>query len=121
MLVYVMTKGHTIFANGGMTWEQLGICLLFGLAYVVAVNLPYWKPKGPLVECQAIVKSKRVEQSNTPAIYYRGERFNYIITFVDENGKEVDLTTIPAIFAELKEGDMGKLKYQRDSLIEFKI
>ncbi|MBQ2900324.1 MAG: DUF2500 family protein [Agathobacter sp.] len=121
MLVHVMTNGHAIFPNGGMTWEHLGFALLLGLIGVVAINLPYWKPKGPVVECQATVKSKRVESSNTPAIYYRGERSNYVITFVVEDGKEVDLVTIPAIYADLKEGDTGRLKYQRDSILEFEL
>ncbi|MBQ2900328.1 MAG: DUF2500 family protein [Agathobacter sp.] len=105
--------------NGG--WE--GFCFAILLAGIAALlrYLPYWKPKGPVVECQGTVKSKRVEYSNTPAIYYRGERFNYVITFVVEDGKEVDLVTIPAIYADLKEGDAGRLKYQRDSILEFEL
>ena len=117
MLLQVMTNGHTII--GGLTWEHILIGLGLSAVCAVGLYLPYWKPKGQVIECQAVVKSKRVEYSNTPHIYYRGQRFNYVVTFIDENGREVELTTIEANYGNFKEGDRGRLKYQRETIIEF--
>ena len=105
--------------NHGSDWVNTLILLLIATIGGILRYLPYWKPKGPLVDCMATVKSKRVEYSNTPSIYYRGERFNYVVTFVDEEGKEVDLFTIPEIYSSVKEGDFGRLKYQRETILEF--
>ncbi len=117
MLLKFMVCGHIAFGN--ITWEQLGLVLLFAMVGVIAVNLPYWKRKGPVIECQATVKSKRMEYSNTPQIYARGNRWNFLVLFVDENGKEVELHTNENHYHELSEGDTGKLVYQRDLIIKF--
>lgn len=121
MLMRVLTKGYVII--GGLTWEMLGLMLglmlLIGIAYTLAMKLPYMKRKGPKVKCQAVTKSKRMEYSNTPQIYYRGNRWDYLITFIKEDGSEVELYTGEANYDMFDDGDKGTLTYQGDKLLEF--
>ncbi|MBQ3559604.1 MAG: DUF2500 family protein [Agathobacter sp.] len=115
MLLETMINGHGIWDN---LWQVLLGLLIVGVL-AIARYLPYWKPKGKVVECLATVKFKRMEYSNTPQIQYQGNRWNYLILFVDETGTEIELFTMEAIYADLKEGDIGKLKYQGDTILEF--
>ena len=102
-----------------MKWEQILVGLLLSGLAVIAINLPYWSKRTPKTTCHATVKGKRVDSSNTPHIYYRGSRFNYIITFVTDEGKEIDVCVIEAMYGTYKEGVSGMLTYQGENLLEF--
>lgn len=117
MLMNVLANGHVII--GELTWEMFGLMILIGLAYTLAMKLPYMKRKGPKVTCHAVMKSKRIEWSNTPQMYYRGDRWNHLITFIKEDGSEVEVFTGEANYRMFDEGDAGTLTYQGDKLIEF--
>ena len=104
---------------GNITLGNILVPILFALCGVIAVNLPYWKPKKPEQTCQAVLISKKVEYSNTPQIYYRGNRWNYLLTFECEDGTTVELHTFESTYNLLEEGSTGKLTYQNDSMISF--
>ncbi|MBR2044836.1 MAG: DUF2500 family protein [Agathobacter sp.] len=104
---------------GNITLGHILFPILFGICGVIAMNLPYWKPKKSEQTCQATIKSKRVEYSNTPQIYYRGNRWNYLVTFECEDGTTVELHTTESAYGQLKEEMIGKLTYQNDNLISF--
>ena len=117
MLMRMLAEGHVII--GELTWERLGLFILIAFVFAIAMNLPYMKRKGPVVKCHAVTKSKRFEYSNTPQIYYRGNRYDFLITFIKEDGSEVELYTGEANYNMFDEGDTGNLTYQGDKLIEF--
>lgn len=102
-----------------MNWEHILVVLLLSGLAVIALNLPYWSKRTPKTVCHAIVKGKRVDPSNTPQVYYRGSRFNYVITFMTDEGKEIDVCVIEALYGTYKEGTSGMLTYQGESLLEF--
>lgn len=117
MLRTILTQGHII--AGELTWEHVGLGILLCVLFSLALNLPYMKKKGPVVKCHAVTKSKRFEYSNTPQIYYRGNRYDFLITFIKEDGTEVELYTGEVNYNMFDEGDAGDLTYQGDKLIEF--
>lgn len=117
MLTKVFANGHII--AGELTWEHVGLGILLCAVFALAVNLPYMKRKGPVVKCHAVAKSKRLEYSNTPQIYYRGNRYDFLITFIKEDGTEVELYTGEANYDMFDEGDAGSLTYRGDKLVEF--
>ena len=96
-------------------WEQILVGLLLSGLAVIALNLPYWSKRKPRMTCHAFIKSKRVRTQKG----YLGSRYNYVITFVIDERKEVDLCVIEPIYGTLKEGVSGTLTYQGESLLEF--
>lgn len=117
MLMRILADGHVII--GELTWERLGLFILIGLVFALAMNLPYMKRKRPVVECHAIIKEKRMEYSNSAQMKYQGDRWNYLIIFVDVQGNKIELFTNESNYVKYQEGDTGKLSYQGDKLIEF--
>lgn len=114
MLIF---NGHIMAAS--IPWPQVGVALLLGALTVVAVNLPYWSKRKPKTTCHATIKEKRVGASNTPHIYYRGSRFNYVITFVTDEGNEVEVCVNEELYVMYKEGDSGMITYQGENLLGF--
>lgn len=117
MLRAILLEGHIIV--GKLTWEHVGLAVLLCLLFSLAVRLPYMKQKGAVVKCHAVTKSKRMEYSNTPQISYHGNRYNFLITFIKEDGTEVELYTGEVNYDMFDEGDTGNLTYQGDKLIKF--
>ena len=117
ILKMLLLDGHVIV--GELTWEHIILAILLCVGGTLALNLPYMKRKEPLVKCHAVTKSKQLEYSNTPQINYRGNRYNYLITFIKEDATEIELYTSKENYDMFDEGDMGDLTYQGDKLIEF--
>ena len=109
----------TIVNNNAFSWQHIAVALLFALVCAIARMLPYWKRKGPEKTINAVITSKRTVYSNTPQIYYRGNRWNYLVTFQSEDGTTVELHTTEQFYRQLQEGMAGKLTYQGELLIEF--
>ena len=110
---------NTHIMAASIPWPQVGVSLLLGVLTVVAVNLPYWIKRTPKKTCHATIKEKRVGASNTPHIYYRGSRFDYVIVFVTDEGNEVEVCVSEELYVLYKEGTSGMLTYQGESLLEF--
>ena len=113
----LLANRHVIV--GELTWEHVGLAVLISILGTLARNLPYMKRKEPKINCRAVTKSKRLEYSNTPQINYRGNRYNFLITFIKEDGTEIELYTGETNYEMFDEGDAGNLTYQGDKLIEF--
>jgi len=109
----------TIVNHNALSWQHIAVGLLIALAGIIAFNLPYLKRKGPEKTCQATVIGKRIGQSNTPQVYYRGSRWDNLINFRCEDGTTVELYTTAQVFSQLKEGLTGTLKYRGEQMIEF--
>lgn len=117
MLMTLLVDGHVII--GELTWEHIGLAVLICVIGTFALKLPHMKRKGPVIQCHAVTKEKRLEYSNTPQLLYRGNRYNFLITFMKEDGTEVELYTGEVNYDMFDEGDTGDLTYQGDKLIEF--
>ena len=117
MLKMLLVDGHVIV--GELTWEHIVLAILLCIGGTFALNLPYMKRKGAVVKCHAVTKAKRLEYSNTSQMNYRGNRYNFLITFIKEDGTEVELYTGEANYNMFDEGDAGNLTYRGDKLIEF--
>ena len=116
MMAQVIVR-HIMAAS--IPWTQVGVTFLLGVLTVVAVNLPYWIKRKPKATCHATIKEKRIGESKTPHIYYRGSRFNYVILFVDDEGHEIEVCVSEGLYVLYKEGVSGRLTYQGESLLEF--
>ena len=117
MFIALFANGHVII--GELTWEHIGLAILICIGGTLALRVPYMRRKGPVVKCHAVAKSKRFEYSNTPQIYTRGNAYNFLVTFIKEDGTEVELYTGEVNYDMFDEGDAGNLIYQGDKLIEF--
>ena len=109
----------TIVNHNALSWQHIAIGLLITLAFCIAYTLPYWKKKGQKKTCHAVISEKRIAYSNTPQVYYRGNRWNYLITFICEDGTTVELHAFEQVYGQLKEGMAGTLTYQGEILIKF--
>ena len=116
-MMTLMFNTHLMAAT--IPWEHVVVVLLLSVLAVVALNLPYWCKRTPKTICHATLKAKGVGNSNAPHIYYRGSRFNFILTFVTDEGKEVEVCVSEELYAMYKEGMTGTLTYQGESLLEF--
>lgn len=113
------SSSHVII--GELTWERLGLFILIAFVFVLAMNLPYMKRKSAVLECHAMIKEKRMEYSNTAQMKYQGDRWNYLLIFVNEQGNKIELFTNEANYVKFQEGDTGKLTYQGDKLIAYDV
>ena len=116
MLMRILAEGHVII--GSLTWEILGLMVLFAVCCTIAKALPHMKHKGPKIQCHAMAKSKRIERANAPQVRW-GDQWDQLITFIKDDGSEVELFTGEANYRMFDDGDKGTLTYQGDKLIEF--
>ena len=64
----------------------------------------------------ATVKSHRMEMARVPT---PGATWNYLVTFTLEDNKEVELHTLEDQFKELKDGQIGHLRWEGENLLSF--
>ncbi len=99
--------------NNSLQWKSVGLVILFLLVYVIGMNLPHWIKKGKKTTCHVRVRGKRVEYSKL------SQRYNYIISFRDDFGKEINVCVMEPLYGMYKEGATGMLTYQGENLLEF--
>ena len=95
--------------------EQIGLVILYSGIAVLLLNLPYWINRKPRITCHATVKEKHVAVRNA----YLGSRYAYVITFLTNEGKYVEVSVMESLYGMYKEGVSGLLTYQGENLLEF--
>ena len=101
------------------------MCFVYGVtvAFLAAYAKAHWwqeKPtKAPLKTVTATVVSKEVKSGTYQSGRSKGG-YSYTITFVTEDGQELEVFAYELEFGGIKEGMTGMLTYQGRYFVDFK-
>lgn len=102
-------------------WHELAILIGAGVLIYIGRILPFKekKTKEPEKTIMATVISKEIKSGTHQSGRSKGG-FSYAITFMTEEGKELELFVYEIEFGGLKEGMKGELTYKGRYFVDFK-